>query len=586
MHIYLFSFFKKLNRNQKLRIVLFQLITIITSFLELISLSIIIPLVLSIIGSNSITIELFNININISQSDKYFIITLFLIFFLLSSIFNLFSMYYIKVTSNKIGAEIGNNIYYFFLNQKYLFYIKKKSSEVAKTIIQEIGRIPGTIITPSLNIIGKGFSSLSIIIFLLIFNLKITAIILFVLFFFYLIIINLTSKILRRNDDVYSKTSSKRFNIIQESLNSIREIILTRNQNFFSSNFNSTNNEFHEKLAKNQVIAEFPRFLLESLFVISIVIFFSISTFNGNFESFTNSLANLSLYCIAFFKLLPNFQNIYSSLSTIKGNYNSIKFINNELNKLKPSKHLKKNERNNQKIEGFFNKIIFENLTFEYKSKFKIYIKKFNFDLAKNKKTLILGKTGSGKSTILDLTVGLIKPQEGKITYYSDNKIIRTNTIFNNISYISQKSTLYNDSLINNITNYQEIKFNKKYLEKIFEFTKLNQIRNGKNFIISENGSNISGGQRQKISIARALYRMPKILILDEATNSLDKNYEKYFFNNFSKFFPNINLISVMHNFDKISFFDQIILIENGKIQYCGNYENIKNNQLFKNLNN
>ena len=131
MHIYLFSFFKKLNRNQKLRIVLFQLITIITSFLELISLSIIIPLVLSIIGSNSITIELFNININISQSDKYFIITLFLIFFLLSSIFNLFSMYYIKVTSNKIGAEI-EIIFTIFLNQKYLFYIKKKSNVSCK----------------------------------------------------------------------------------------------------------------------------------------------------------------------------------------------------------------------------------------------------------------------------------------------------------------------------------------------------------------------------------------------------------------------------------------------------------------------
>ena len=213
----------------------------------------------------------------------------------------------------------------------------------------------------------------------------------------------------------------------------------------------------------------------------------------------------MSLYVFAFFKLLPNFQNIYSSLSTIKGNYNSIKFIINELNKLKPSKHLKKNERNNQKIDGFFNKIIFENLTFEYNSKFKIYIKKFNFDLAKNKKTLILGKTGSGKSTILDLTVGLIKPQEGKITYYSDNKIIRTNTIFNNISYISQNRHCI-DSLINNITNYQEIKFNKN-LRKYLNLQNLIKLEM-ENFIISENGSN-ARGQNKKYR-RRALYRMLK----------------------------------------------------------------------------
>jgi ATP-binding cassette subfamily C protein len=191
-----------------------------------------------------------------------------------------------------------------------------------------------------------------------------------------------------------------------------------------------------------------------------------------------------------------------------------------------------------------------------------------NFYINKNSKVFIAGKTGAGKSTVLDILAGLLKVNEGEI--YIDGNRIDSNKYYlkDRISYVTQSPFLMNETIKNNVClGVDEILFNQELFVKAVKCAELQHLAEEINGKIGENGLQISGGQRQRVAIARALYNKPDILILDEATNALDENTESKILENIIRNYKDITLIMTSHKKIKNIKFDSIFILEDGKIK-------------------
>ena len=262
---------------------------------------------------------------------------------------------------------------------------------------------------------------------------------------------------------------------------------------------------------------------------------------------------------------LPMFNQIYASINSFRSGTAALDdlkpYIENDINQ----KTTKKEEIQSIKFE---NKIEFQNISYSYPESSKIF-NNLNIKIIKDKFYGIQGMTGSGKSTFVDLFSGLLKNYDGKIPI--DNTLLNEN---NNklwqryISYVPQKPFLYDDTLLNNLTNYNVHNFNKIRLFEILRILELyefiEKLPHKLNTIVGENAVKLSGGQKQRISLAKAIYSNKPILIIDEATNAIDEKTENKILNNIKKL--NKTIIMITHRTDNLKICDHIIQINSGKV--------------------
>ena len=281
----------------------------------------------------------------------------------------------------------------------------------------------------------------------------------------------------------------------------------------------------------------------------------------------------LSLYLVALIRFIPSFSLLNASVNSINFNGKAEKIIIEKLDYLRNS-----NDNTNElKLENFIineNKIILElkNLNFSYSSnENKTIIKDLNLVLNSGDRVCIYGKSGEGKTTLIDLITGLINPSSGLITLNKKDIHSNLSSWLKLISYVPQKVFVFDDSLLQNIC-FKKIISNeeKKRVEKILEEVKLddfvNSLPNGINTSLGNMGFNISGGQIQRIGIARALFRDPKIIILDESTNSLDKATEQDILSIFENiYYKDKIVISISHDDQTFKYFNKILYLNNGK---------------------
>lgn len=291
---------------------------------------------------------------------------------------------------------------------------------------------------------------------------------------------------------------------------------------------------------KKKLIILYPRYIFEILLYF-VFVFIIVNYSDNNFIQ--NNLGIFALVAIFIWKSIPLLFNIFRSFSVINSNISSYK-------KLVNFSFFKKNirKRKNIYLKNFLNEINFKNVEFNYNLQKKF---KFNFKIKKNQKILLRGDSGSGKTTLLNLMTGLLSPKKGEVLI--DNKVISNKNLKTYIfGYVTQEIILFNGTLAENLMFGR--KLDKKFLKeikKVFNICGLNNLV--KNFDeifekkIEFNSPELSGGQRQRIAIARILMLKPKILILDEATNALDKKSETDILKKISKYYPNITIIVVTH---------------------------------------
>ena len=388
----------------------------------------------------------------------------------------------------------------------------------------------------------------------------------------YLIISYIVKNRLINNSYLISKNTKKQIQIVQESISSIRDIIINNNQKKFLNLYYKSDQKTRRKTAQNLFLSSFPKFTIEAAAILMAVIFSMKSNSSPNGNQFITSIGVLALSCQ---RVLPLIQQIYSGWATLNNNISSIQIVSDSL-----EANIKDNtfiERNNNL--HFKKSISFMDVSFRYLNKKKFAIKNLNIQILKGQKIGVIGETGCGKSTFIDLLMGLLSPTSGKM-FVDDIEIDKNSpSILKNyqklISHVPQKIYLSDCNFAENIAfDEKEFKINfKKVLRASIDSESdkfIRETEKGYSTEVGEAGIKLSGGQLQRIAIARALYKNHQILILDEATSALDESTENSVMNNISNSRNNVTLIIVAHRLKTLKNCDQIFEFENGTLKSSG----------------
>ena len=555
------------NETKKSYPIIFSLI-FFASFSEILTIGAVVPVITIIIFPENLINFIFfkDLQIDINQM-RFFIILIFFFLVLLSSILRIYLMYLNYKISKSITSDLAGKIFNTYIFQNYEEISGFKSHKIVAAVTDKIEMFANVLfyffsllisIMLSLCIISSliFFSNINIILTLIIF-----------VSFLYLSLIFFSKKKLKNYSIYLNDLSDKRVKNLQDCLNNYKNIILANSMNLYSKFFFDLDYNFRQTQAKISMIATLPRFLIEALFIITIVLITYIFLENSNYDNSKNIIISVGVIVFGLQKLLPIFQQIYTAFTILTGNMGMISDIEDSIKKYEISE----NKRINKITQ--FKSLDLKNISFRYKGKKDDLIKNFNCSINQCDKIGIIGKSGSGKSTLVDIIMGLLKPSDGKLILnnnemnFQDDKII----LRGNFSHVPQNYFMLNNSIVDNIVfsfrddskSYDETLLKKATnVSELDEFIK--NLPEGINTIIGDKGLNISGGQRQRIALARALYQNKNILVLDEATSSLDETTEEKIIKKIEEIYPNLTILFVTHkktlqkNFNKLINLDEI----------------------------
>jgi len=559
--------FQILPSKTKKKLFIFIVLLLISSFFELLSISLLIPLAEIIVTGNT-TIEFINnllksYQTNFSQNQilVYSLLFIILLFFVKTLYLISFS-YWTNKFSQNIYKNLSEKILEKYLSREYLFFINHKSSDLIRNIILETKNVSALIFC-YLKIIVELFIFLSIGIFILIVDFK-TSISLIIFFLvFTLIYYILTKKLIFNYGLIRQQSTAKQLKTLQEIFGSIKDIKLKKSENFFKNFFEKYLEMFVKAAYISNTFNEAPKFLIELFFLIILTIIITLNISDS--KSVNEILPLLIVYLAAGLRLLPGFVKLNGYLQQIESNKASLNLINKEF--LASDEKIRFKDKDidlNIKYES--GNISFQNINFSFGEK-EIF-KNFSFEIKKNSIFGISGESGSGKSTLINILLGLLKPKNGKVL---SNGLDINNFISDwqkSLGYVSQNIFLLDASLKENIAfGVAEKKIDYDQLKKIINLASLSDfiesLEHGIDTNIGEKGSKISGGQIQRIAIARELYRNPSILILDEATTGLDYENEKKIFDSIKQLKNKMTIIIVSHNKETIENCDNLLDLNN-----------------------
>lgn len=567
--------FKIFDRKEKIVFFTLSILIIVNTFLELLSIGLIIPIISIIFSPDILPDYLLEIDIIkdfiISKNFVGYLLFLMLaIYFLknfLLGIIHIMQTNYIFGLQKRLSTKIFNN----FLSKDYFFHLINSKARLIQIVINEVNNFVGRVISPIMILITEILVSLGIILIILLNDVDILNLIYFLSLILLIYYFFLKNKILKWGED-RRIGESNRIRLANETLQSIKEIKIFNKENFFLENFILNNNKSVEASKKLTYLNILPRMLTE-LTIISFLVFFLFFKIEQNINS-EKIIGTLAIFAAAAFRIMPSINRIMMAFQSLRF---GIPVINPILKNYFLNSKLYYKEKKQDKIR--FNQMLFQNVKFNYLDKKQIF-NRLNFKIKKNDKVAIIGQSGSGKTTLLNLIIGFLKPLGGKI--YLNNKSLNLKDLFNwqqIIAYIPQKTCLINDTIVNNIRLDSRIKVNSKKLIKCLKDSELiKDIKTNKISLqkkVGEDGINLSEGQRQRLSIARALYHDRQILILDEATSSLDKNNQKKILNTISKL-RDKTIIMVTHNTNNLKIFNKVFFVKNSNLYLKKRNFNIK----------
>jgi len=495
-----------------------------------------------------------------------------IIFFVIFFFRNLFYIY-VSLKRNKLIKNLNDDLsfrlYDNYLNQNFEFFINKKSSDFVSKIILEVNKFTYNLLDGIIFLITETFLILTILVFLLInyfFETIVFTSIIFLFFFIFFKYYKKTFLVLGHNKSI---SDAKKVEDLQKSFYVIQNIKLDSLEEYFSLRF-----------LKNTKISSYAQFFLSFVndipkplaeLIVSVIVFVILYILYYFFNmSKQEVLSMVGIFMLAMFRLLPSTNRILVAINNIRFNYSSVDLISSELNTSKSELQIKDEKFQDIKFE-FKDSIFLKDVNFNYILSKQYQLKNINIEIKKYSTIGIRGVSGSGKTTLLNLICGLLHPSSGEIFIDGISINFLRKSYQKKIGYISQKTYLSDESIINNVIFGQDQKFfndnlfdeciKKSYLDDFIA-----KLPNGKHTIVGEMGSKLSGGQQQRIGIARALYKKPEILILDEATNALDDDAENEIIKTINNLKGKITIIISSHQKKLLDCCDKQYVISNGTL--------------------
>jgi ABC-type multidrug transport system fused ATPase/permease subunit len=538
------QFYSLLSNSNKNKLNFLIILIVISTILEGISIGSILPALGAMTHQENYIINniefLKNLKLNYGENFLIIVLMYSLIgIFILKNIFLIFKAKYQSILISEIEKFISKKLYINYLSNNFNFFTKRNSSDLLQICVSEAAQFSGYALHLT-NLISEILIASVIILILFVTNFSIA-----LYSFLFLLIVGTILYFYTKNKIEYLARvrqyhESERFKILKESFLSIREIKIFKSEKFFSNIFDIHNSVFAEIKNYRNYFAELPKIFFE-IAILAAIFVFLFFFLNDSRINIKENIPIIGIYVVAIFRLVPSANRIGGALQKVKFSKNAINKIKRELKenlKIKKKKISIKNDLS-------WNKIEFKNISFSY-NKTKV-LEKINFKLNKRDKIFLNGESGSGKSTLVNIICGLLKPNKGKI--FIDGKIVNKNYsdfMLDKVAIVPQDIYLFNETIKKNIIFNELYKKNNNFLKKILTTTGLSNLNLNKS--IKEDGKSISGGQRKRVGIARALYKKPDILILDEATSELDKLSESKIIDNIIKNYKDLTIIIISHN--------------------------------------
>ena len=537
----------------------------IVMILEVFSIGIIYPIITIISDISFLT----NYNFlkflsNYEQSQIIFFILFFMvIIFLIKNIFIILFIIYKSTFLQNFLSNLRFRLYSKYTNQHYKSFIEKDTPEIIRNIHVET-TVAMRSLDAYLSIFAELFVLVGLVLFLFFLAPLPTLIIALAFFFFFLIyIFSLKKKIFELGKERV-ELDSDLIREIEQGLGNYKEIIIYNIKNIFLTRFFKVTHKLNKNMRDILVLTQLTRVILEQFGIIIIIALAYILFYQKT--NFIDIIPLLGSYVYAFFKILPSVNKIIINSQAIINGKPSVNFLNKEIQRLTKSKNneIQNLDDNDLVIDSFKKNLIIKDLYYSHNN--KVIFKNLNLIIKYKEKIGIIGPSGSGKSTLLNLIMGFLNADQGMIKYEDIN--IRNNR--NKIGYVSQNIYIMKESLKNNITLRQESEnIDSKKLNQVIIASGLesflSNLPEGLNTLISESGYNISGGELQRIMIARALYFSKEILIFDEFTSSLDPKTEDLILQGINRI--NKTMIIVSHKLTSLKYCDKIYKLNNNNLE-------------------
>ena len=536
---------------------------VLVTVLDLISFVLIIPL-FNIIFLNE-NINFLNIKLNIIDTNvKLLVIIFFVLLFIIKNFLIIFYNYIFVNFFKNIKTKIINKLFNLFLNQEYVLFLKNSSKNILQKMTDNISHLD-ILLNSFVVCFVEILFVIGILGILFFSNYKI-----FLLtFFIFLIVATIYFRLIRKKIKLWSKNYHQSIEnvdkIILEGINGFKDIVFYNLKNNFYNDLNANAANANHHFSRLNFLNQIQKYWLEivGVLIVSLTLYYFVKT---NLDIY-KLLPVLSLFVISMFRLLSSLSRIFATSQNIKFYYPSLVSIKQYLHDLLTKKEMIRN-----KEFKFTESIKFENVSFNYSLNSPSVLKDISITIYKNEFILIVGKNGSGKSTFLNLISGFLQPTYGKIIIDNQYDLYSNKDSFiSNSSYVQQNIFLLDRSIINNIVLTNDKLIDSVKLNKIISLLQIEDyfknLPDQLNTLVGANGIKLSGGQKQLISLARALYREAETLIFDEPTSALDKNIYNLFIKVLDTLKRKKTIFIVTHDVESFSGrYDRIINIDSNKV--------------------
>ena len=462
----------------------------------------------------------------------------------------------------------------------YEIFLTKDTKQMSFKILSEINTVTLGILMPIAHLFASIFTATFLFSLLLIVDFHISSILFVTLGTTYVVVYFLFKKNVTRLGGKRVGQASSRFLAGEEILQNIKATKVFGKESYFLQKFSKASHEFTESQSKAPLYMHTPKALIETMTFGGIV---AVVLYINNRGGLTESLPTLSLFALAGYRLLPSLQQIYFSLTDIKFHLPGLDELYKDIMEL-PFQIVQETKEEKPPSHIPFNRSIsVKNLSFTYPSTDTQLFNDLNLDIAKGQRIAFIGSTGSGKSTLIDLLMGLLNPQQGGICI-DDHKLEKAEWVAwrQRVGYVPQEIFLINESIRKNIAfGLSDLNISDEVVREVAKIADIDgfitsELDKGYDTVVGERGIRLSGGQKQRIGLARALYHKPDVLVLDEATSSLDNKTEQSIMQSIDRLPQDMTIIMVAHRLSTVRTCDIIYVLNQGEIVDHGSYDELQ----------